>query len=73
MIKIIKIKATNVRWLGHLLRTDELYPCRQITFTNPDVARKVGRPSVRRMDSVEEDLKRKGVNNCKTKAAKIMD
>jgi len=69
------MKATRVRWLGHLLGRDKLYPCRKLTFTNPDDARKVGRPPVRRMDSVEEDLKRNGVNNCKTKtkAADRMD
>ena len=55
------------------MRTYELYPCRKLTFTNPDDARKVGRPRVRRVDSVEEDLKRNGVNNCKTKAAYRME
>lgn len=62
---IQEIKATRFRWLGHLLRTDELHPCRKLTYTNPDDARKVGRPPVRRVNSVEEDLKRNGVNNCK--------
>jgi hypothetical protein len=55
------------------LRTDELYPCRKLTFANPDDARKVGRPPVRRVDSAEEDLKRSEVNNRKTKAADRMD
>ena len=28
--------------LGHAFRTDELYPCRKLTFTNPEGTRKVG-------------------------------
>jgi hypothetical protein len=72
IMAIQEMKATRVMWLGHLLRTDELYPCRKVAFTNPDDARKVGRPPARRVDSVEEDLKRNGVN-CKTKAADRMD
>ena len=67
---IQEIKAARVGWLGHLLRRrDGLYSCRKLTFTNPDDARKVGRPPVRRVDIVEEELKR----NCKTKAADRMD
>jgi len=61
------MKATRVRWLGHLLRRDKLYPCRKLTFTNPDDAMKVGRPPVRRMDSVEEDLKRLELTTAKPK------
>jgi hypothetical protein len=34
----------------------------QITFTNPDGTKKVGRTLARWMDSVEEDLKRSGVD-----------
>jgi hypothetical protein len=58
IIAIQEIKDTKVRWLGHLLRTDEFYPWRKQTFTNPDDPRKVGRLPVRRVDSVEEVLKR---------------
>jgi len=71
---IQEIKATRVRWLGHLLRRrDGLYPCRKLIFTNPDDARKVGRDPVRRVGSDEEELRRNGINNCKTKAADRMD
>lgn len=73
IMAIQEIKGTRVRWLGHLLRADELCPCRKLTFANPDDARKAGQPPVRRVDCVEEDLKRSGVNNCKTKAADRMD
>jgi hypothetical protein len=38
------IKATRVRWLGHLFRANYFYPWRKITFTSEDGTRKVGRP-----------------------------
>ena len=37
---IQKIKATRVKWLRHLLRTDELHHCIKLTFTYPDGTRK---------------------------------
>jgi len=37
---IQKIKAARVKWLRHLLRTDELHHCRKLTFANPDGTRK---------------------------------
>ena len=53
--KIVQeIKAARLIGLGHQFRTDELYPGRKITFTNPDAARKLGRPPVKWMGNVEE-------------------
>jgi len=39
---IQKIKATRVKWLRHLLRTDELHTWRKLAFTNPDDTYKEG-------------------------------
>jgi hypothetical protein len=52
---------------------DELYPCTTPTFTDSDGKRKVGQPSVRRMDTAEEGLRRIVVSNWKTKAANRME
>ena len=41
----------------------------ELKFTNAEGTRKAGRPPIRCMDSVEEDLNRSGVSNWKTKAA----
>jgi hypothetical protein len=68
-----KITTKRTRWLGQLFRKEELWPCRKLTFTNPDGTRKEGRPLVRRMDSIEEDLKQSGVKNSKTKTANRME
>jgi hypothetical protein len=46
-----------LRCLGHLLRMQEHNPCRKLTLHKPQSIRRVGRPAVRWLDSVEEDLK----------------
>ena len=66
---IIKVvKAARLRWLGHLWRTEENYPCRKLTFNNPDGVRRRGRPPVRWLDSVESDLHSIGISAWRTKA-----
>jgi hypothetical protein len=55
--EIIKvIKAGRLRWLGHLYRANETDPCRKVTFTKIEGRRKKGRPPVRWLDSVEQNL-----------------
>jgi hypothetical protein len=41
--EIVKeVKSKRIRWLGHLFRTEEQYPCRKLTFTKPYSTRKIG-------------------------------
>jgi hypothetical protein len=41
--EIVKeVKSRRVRWLGHLFRTEEQFPCRKLTFTRPYSTRKIG-------------------------------
>jgi hypothetical protein len=51
------IKAGRLRWLGHLYRAKETDPCRKVTFTKIERRRKKGRPSIRWLDSVKQDLR----------------
>jgi hypothetical protein len=45
---IIKmVKAARLRTLGLLNRTEELNPCKKLTFSKPTGTRKKGRPPVR--------------------------
>jgi hypothetical protein len=34
------VKAARLRWLGHLYRTEELNPCKKLTFSKPMGTRK---------------------------------
>jgi hypothetical protein len=46
---IQEIKATRLMLLAHLFSKNKLYPCRKLTFTSPDIKRKVGKPHIRWM------------------------
>lgn len=67
---IIKvIKASRIRWLGHLYRGEENNISKKITFNDPLYAtRKIGRPAKRWIDDVESDLNNINVRQWKKKA-----
>ncbi|PSN42802.1 hypothetical protein C0J52_20540 [Blattella germanica] len=56
-----EIKARRIRWLGHLYRTEDQHPTRMLTFNTIYGSRRVGRPPMRWMQSVEDDLLRSGM------------
>jgi hypothetical protein len=51
------IKSQRLRWAAHVLRMEKTRTTRKITEWIPCKARPVGRPRLRWMDQVEEDLK----------------
>jgi hypothetical protein len=59
IVKVIKVG--RLRKLGHPVRMQEQNPCRKLTLHKPEGTRRVGRPAVGRLDSVEADLKIMGV------------
>jgi hypothetical protein len=63
------VKAARLRWLGHLYRTEELNTCKKLTYSKPTATRKKGRPPVRWLDNVQQDLQTMWVRNWKEKAS----
>jgi len=56
---IIKfIKSKRLRWAAHVMRMENTRTTRKITEWTPYKTRLVGRPRLRWLDQVEEDLKR---------------
>jgi hypothetical protein len=55
------IKARRVKWLGRLFRTNEYHTCRMLTFDTLYGTRRVGRPPIRWLESIKEDLRNIGV------------
>jgi hypothetical protein len=56
---IIKfIKSQRLRWAAHVMRMENTRTTRRITEWTPYRASPVGRPRLRWIDQVEEDLKR---------------
>jgi hypothetical protein len=49
------IKVGRLIWLGHLFRMQEQSPCRKLTLHKPEGTRRVGRPAIGWLDSVEDD------------------
>ena len=57
-IRVVKvINMERLRWLGRLFRMQELDTCRKHTHLKPESNRRVGKPKLRWLESVEEDLK----------------
>jgi hypothetical protein len=51
------IKINRLKWLGHIRKMDESLLCRKLTFTQLEGSRKKGRPKLRWLDDVLQDLK----------------
>ena len=63
------IKIGRLRWLEHLFRMQELDPCRKLTVLKSEGIRRVGKPKLMWLESVEENLKNMGVGELETKVA----
>jgi len=65
---IIKfIKSQRLRWAAHVMRIENTRTTRKITVWTPYKTRPVGRPRLRWMDQIEEDLKRMEIIGWRTK------
>ena len=64
VVKVIKIGRT--KWMGQLFRMQELDPCRKLTVLETEGTRRLGKPQLMWLESVEEDLKNTGLRNCRS-------
>ena len=63
------IKASRIRWLGHLYRCADAFPTKKVTFSKIEGTRRRGRPPTQWLDDVERDLKLMGINRWRAVAA----
>ena len=61
IVKVLKIGRLG--WLGHLFRMQEPHPRRRLILLKPEGTWHIGKPNMRVLESVEEDLKNMGVRN----------
>jgi len=61
------IKSQRLRWVAHVMRMENTRTTRKITELKPCKTRPVGRPRLRWMDQVEEDLRRMKITGWKVK------
>jgi hypothetical protein len=66
-------KKGRLRWLGHVEGMSEGRVVKRLYQNTPEGSRNVGRPRVRRMDDVREDLRRMGVTNWRIRAHRRED
>jgi hypothetical protein len=61
------IKAQRLRWVAHVIRMEATRTVKKLTEWEPGAVRPVGRPRLRWLDQVEEDLMRMKVRNWREK------
>jgi len=61
------IKSQRLRWAAHVIRMDTTRIVKKVTEWEPRSSRPVGRPRLRWLDQVEEDLKKMKVRNWREK------
>jgi len=61
------IKSQRLRWAAHVIRMDTTRTVKKLTEWEPSSSRPVGRPRLRWLDQVEEDLKKMEVRNWREK------
>ena len=68
---IIKtIKISKLRWTGHIMRMPEENPVKKLTLLRPEGSRRAGRPKLRWLDGVEEDLRTLGIKRLEKKSTR---
>ena len=65
---VTEIKKGRLRWLGHMERMSEERVVKGLYQNTPEGSRSVGRPILRWMDNMREDLRRMGVTNWRIRA-----
>ena len=61
------IKSQRLRWAAHVIRMDTRRTVKKLTEWEPCSSRPVGRPRLRWLEQVEEDLKKMKVKNWREK------
>jgi hypothetical protein len=54
---VVDIKMKRLEWLGHVIRMDQRRAVKKIFDSKPEERIKVGRPRLRWLDDVENDLR----------------
>jgi hypothetical protein len=60
---VATVKKTRLQWLGHIMRMGEDGMPKKILLEEPGGYRKVGRPTLRWLDDVTDDMAKAGVRN----------
>jgi hypothetical protein len=65
---VAEIKKARLRWLGHVERMSDDRVIKKLYMSKPEGRRSVGRPKMRWLDDVEEDLRKMRISGWRGKA-----
>jgi hypothetical protein len=65
---VTEIKVRRLEWLGHIIRMDGARMAKKMFVTKPEGRRDIGRPKLRWLDDVEDDIKALGIRRWRIKA-----
>jgi hypothetical protein len=65
------IKARRLEWAGHLVRMSDGRTVKKVFVGKPDGRRKAGRPKLRWLDCIENDVKSMGVKRRRKKSEDV--
>jgi hypothetical protein len=61
-------RHVKLEWLGHIIRMDGARMAKKVFVSKPEGRRDIGRPKLRWMDDVEDDIKALGIRRWRIKA-----
>jgi hypothetical protein len=65
---VAEIKKARLRWMGHVERMSEDRVIKKLYMSKPGGRRSVGRPKMRWLDDVEEDLRKMRIGGWRGRA-----
>jgi hypothetical protein len=65
---VTAIKVRKLEWLGHIIRMDGARMAKKVFVSKPEGRRDIGRPKLRCLDDVEDDIKALGIRRWRIKA-----
>jgi hypothetical protein len=65
---VMEIKVRRLEWLGHIIRMEGARMAKKVFVSKPEGRFDIGRPKLRWLDDVEEDIKALGIRRWRIKA-----
>jgi hypothetical protein len=65
---VTEIKVRRLEWLGHIIRMDGAGMAKKVFVSKPEGRRNIGRPKLRWLHDVEDDIKALGIRRWRIKS-----
>jgi hypothetical protein len=65
---VTETKVGRLEWLVHIIRMDGAHMAKKVFVSKPEGRRDIGRPKLRWLDDIEDDIKALGIRRWRIKA-----